>query len=85
VSSQHRDLELKPALYAEAGVAEYWVVDLEARRLIVHRDPNRGEYGQRLEVVPSDRVSAAVLCLPQLAVDDLLASATRRRAGRTAR
>ncbi len=32
------DLTAKRDLYARARVAEYWVVDLNGRRLIVHRD-----------------------------------------------
>jgi Uma2 family endonuclease len=35
----------KRDLYARAGVAEYWVLDLNGRRLIVHRDLN-AELGQ---------------------------------------
>ncbi len=35
----HADLNVKPFLYALAGVPEYWVIDLVHRRLIVHRDP----------------------------------------------
>jgi len=36
----------KRDLYARAGVPEYWVLDLNGRRLIVHRqlDAERGEY-----------------------------------------
>jgi Uma2 family endonuclease len=29
----------KAQLYAAAGIADYWVVDLNNRLLIVHRDP----------------------------------------------
>jgi Uma2 family endonuclease len=38
------DLTTKAELYARAGVIEYWVVDVAARRLIVHRDPRQGLY-----------------------------------------
>ena len=38
-SSQRIDLVHKVALYAEAGVPEYWVIDLVAREVVVHRDP----------------------------------------------
>jgi Uma2 family endonuclease len=34
------DATHKRDLYARAGVPEYWVIDLNARRLIVHRDPD---------------------------------------------
>ena len=40
----HLDLGEKAALYAEAGIPEYWVVDIESRRLLVHRQPAGGEY-----------------------------------------
>jgi Uma2 family endonuclease len=39
------DLTIKAALYARAGIAEYWVLDVPGRRLIVHRDPQSGQYG----------------------------------------
>ncbi len=40
------DREIKVPLYARAGVAEVWVVDLEARVLRCHRQPAQGEYTQ---------------------------------------
>jgi Uma2 family endonuclease len=39
------DLTVKAALYARAGIAEYWVLDLPGRRLIAHRDSQSGQYG----------------------------------------
>jgi hypothetical protein len=33
------DLTVKAAIYARAGIAEYWVLDVNGRRMIVHRDP----------------------------------------------
>jgi len=38
------DLKVKARLYARAGIAEYWVVDLKGRRVIVHRRPEGGQY-----------------------------------------
>ena len=38
------DLTTKAALYARAGISEYWILDLTARRLLVHRDPQGGNY-----------------------------------------
>jgi Uma2 family endonuclease len=38
------DLRIKAALYARAGIAEYWVAELNARRLVVHRTPEEGRY-----------------------------------------
>lgn len=38
------DLTIKAELYARAGIIEYWVVDIAARRFIAHRDPQDGLY-----------------------------------------
>jgi Uma2 family endonuclease len=38
------DLTIKSALYARAGIVEYWVLDVPGRRLIVHREPQGGQY-----------------------------------------
>lgn len=44
-SSLRRDV-YKARLFAAAGVAEYWVVDLEAARVIVHLGPRPGGYAE---------------------------------------
>jgi Uma2 family endonuclease len=46
-SSAAFDLSRKAALYAEAGVPEYWVLELGRRRLVVHRQPDGAEYRLR--------------------------------------
>lgn len=38
------DLRTKAALYARAGIADYWVLDVKGRRLVVHREPLGGSY-----------------------------------------
>lgn len=40
-----RDTTIKADLYASAKIAEYWVVDLENRQLLVFRDPTPIEMG----------------------------------------
>lgn len=57
------DLTVKAALYARAGVIEYWVLDVTGRRLLVHRDPAFGKYGTIL--VYSEHESVAPLSAPQ--------------------
>jgi len=42
------DRSRKAALYARAGVPEYWVLDLNARMLVVHREPDGIQYRQTL-------------------------------------
>lgn len=38
------DLTVKASLYARAMIADYWVLDIKSRRVIVHRDPAPGGY-----------------------------------------
>jgi Uma2 family endonuclease len=38
------DLGTKAALYARAGIVEYWVLDVAGRRLFAHREPAAGKY-----------------------------------------
>lgn len=50
-SSLEKDSTLKPRLYAEAGISEYWLVNLQRRELIVFRDPRPGEYGWKQTLI----------------------------------
>ncbi|HCF61886.1 MAG TPA: hypothetical protein DFS52_28305 [Myxococcales bacterium] len=43
-ATRRKDRELKSRIYAEAGVPEYWVVDLVKRRIEVRRRPLEGDY-----------------------------------------
>ncbi|HEY7338175.1 MAG TPA: Uma2 family endonuclease [Bryobacteraceae bacterium] len=38
------DLSTKSELYGRAGIADYWVLDVNQRRMIVHREPVGGKY-----------------------------------------
>jgi Uma2 family endonuclease len=71
VSSLRRDLDIKAVIYARALVAEYWVVDIAGRRIVVHRAPRGDGYEQVVEVRTGGQI-AAPAGLPQLAVEDLL-------------
>ena len=69
VSSYATDTSVKPALYAEARVPDYWVVDVARRRFEVRRDPVGTEY-RRTEVRgPGEAVTALGLDLPALELD----------------
>ena len=41
------DTTVKAGLYAAAGIADYWVIDLVSRGVIVFRDPRSGAYETR--------------------------------------
>jgi Uma2 family endonuclease len=57
-SSLYTDLTIKAALYARAGIVEYWVLDIVARRMIVHRDPHDGRYTSIISFGANERVAA---------------------------
>jgi Uma2 family endonuclease len=56
-SSLRQDLIVKRDLYTRAAVKEYWVLDLQGRRLIVHRDPVQGAYRQ-IEILAEDGLAS---------------------------
>jgi len=62
VSSLGFDLTTKAALYARAGIPDYWVVDVRGRRMLVHRDPVEGRY--RSIVAYSEDENVAPLAAP---------------------
>ncbi len=55
--SRRRDLGLKADLYASADVREYWVVDLKARCVVVHRYADGSRATQITTVRPGGSVS----------------------------
>jgi Uma2 family endonuclease len=63
----------KLAIYARAGIAEYWIVNLIDRRLEVHRDP-AGDVGYRttLLILPGQQIDPLFAPGKPVAVDDLL-------------
>ena len=77
VTSRAVDLGRKAAIYAAAGIPEYWVLDLADRRLAVHRAPVEDRYTDIAVLTDEDEVTAARLPLT-VAVAELLPP--RRRA-----
>lgn len=63
-SSHRRDRIIKPPLYAESGLRELWVVDLDKKRTIVHRAPEASVYAD-IRTLEFDAVLAP-LALPGL-------------------
>jgi Uma2 family endonuclease len=47
-SSLTKDLEIKSKIYAEVNIAEYWVINLRDKQLIVFRDPVNREYRSKV-------------------------------------
>jgi Uma2 family endonuclease len=71
VTSLAVDLGRKAAIYAAAGIPEYWVLDMADRRLVVHREPEGDGYTQVAHLTDADEVTATRLPLT-VAVADLL-------------
>lgn len=60
-----KDLETKRNTYAAAGLKDYWVSNLKARELVVHRDPVNGDY-RSVEVLRSGTLS--LLAFPDVEI-----------------
>lgn len=61
VSSRAVDLQAKPRLYSAAGVPEYWVVDVGAREVVVHRGPHWDGYAEVRRVGPGETLHPTAL------------------------
>ena len=62
----------KLARYAEAGVPEVWIVDLKGERVLTHRRPLDGVYGEVNEFKRGASVKLEALGEAEFAVDDIL-------------
>ncbi|BAU15436.1 hypothetical protein LEP3755_59940 [Leptolyngbya sp. NIES-3755] len=65
-SSLQKDLEVKSKIYAEAGIREYWVINLKTRELNVFRNPVNREYQE--QVVLTDGV-VCPLAFPEVKIE----------------
>lgn len=72
VSTLTGDTTTKTRIYARAGVPEYWVVDVEGRRLIVHRQPSADNYGSVVVLDETATVSPLTAPASVIAVRNLL-------------
>ncbi|MEO2090461.1 MAG: Uma2 family endonuclease [Gemmataceae bacterium] len=78
-SSLSQDLTEKAEKYATAGIADYWVLDVDGRQLFVFRDPvplpaglGATAYATRFTRGPADAVAPLALPSASIAVADLL-------------
>lgn len=65
-SSLKKDTEVKAKLYAQAGIAEYWIIDLQRNCLIMLREPTADGY--RSETICSDGIICP-LAFPELTIE----------------
>jgi Uma2 family endonuclease len=66
-SSLEFDLGKKLQLYSTSGIAEYWVVNIERRSILVHRTPSGNEYRDVTIVQAGDAI--APLAAPKCRLD----------------
>ncbi len=66
------DLTVKAGLYARAGIAEYWVLDLNARRLIVHREPDPAGYRSVIAYSELEKVAPQSAPQSEISVSELI-------------
>jgi len=78
-SSLRYDTTQKLAVYAAGGIAEYWIVDVNGRQLLVFRDPRpdaaqpqNSTYATPLTFGPADAVSPLAALHATICVADLL-------------
>lgn len=55
------DRDVKVPLYAQAGIPEVWIVDLNKRELAVYRSPVNGKYTEVRYPQPADTVAPVLL------------------------
>lgn len=71
-SSLEKDRHIKGALYAAAGVPEYWIVNLVDDCIDVHTEPERGAYGAVTRRTRGEQITLVALPEVTVAVADLL-------------
>lgn len=67
----NQDLTIKRLIYAEAGITEYWVVNLNNQELIVFRDLDNGNYSTE-EIYTTGRISPRALTDIEVSVQRLI-------------
>ncbi len=73
LSSLEYDRLVKLPMYAEAGIAEYWIVNLEDDCLEVYRQPTAGGVYNEIRILRRGQdADIAALPGPKVAVDDIL-------------
>jgi len=70
-SSLRKDRRVKAPIYAEAGVPEYWIVDIDGGSVEVFTDPHDGVYRSSLRLIRGDVLRPTQLPGIEIPVSDL--------------
>jgi Uma2 family endonuclease len=71
-SSLQKDRGVKAALYATAGIPEFWLVNLAEKLVEVHRTPRAGRYDVIVTVGREDALRPSALLNVEIAVSTIL-------------
>lgn len=71
-SSLNFDTNEKRLLYARSGIREYWVVDINGRRLLVYRASQSGDFATQQVCGPADTVLPLAAPVAVLRIAELL-------------
>jgi Uma2 family endonuclease len=71
-SSLRKDRNIKTGIYAEAGVPEYWIVDVQGGAVEVRTDPRDGAYQTMVRVERGETLHPIELPGVAIAVADIL-------------
>lgn len=66
------DRHRKAGLYARAGLADYWIINLRDHCVEVYRDPRGGLYGTKQTLTSGETLAPLARPEATIAVDDLL-------------
>ncbi len=66
------DLGVKARLYARAGIADYWVVDINGCRIISHRDPMAVGFRSIRTYSADERIAPLAVPDAEIRVEELL-------------
>jgi len=70
-SSLAFDQSVKLNLYARYGISEYWVIDVEGRRIVTYREPAAAGYGRALDFTAPDAVTPQAFPDLKIAVGEI--------------
>jgi Uma2 family endonuclease len=76
-STLKRDRELKAPAYAQSGIQDYWILDVNQHQLYVFRSPTSTGYAIETVLSEADVISPLSFSECQIAVEDMLRSQPR--------
>ncbi len=71
-TSLRKDRDIKGPLYAEVGIPEYWIIDLQNDCILRHLEPVDGTYSQVETLIRGETIAPSAYPDVALAVHDIL-------------